>query len=196
MTDYECFRDYTALKAHFSSKTYDYFKYGGKIKSASPAALQKRNDKVFFLKLAKHEDPFRFLLANFLVDPNCWIRDIAYSSEAEKTYKEYIKRNLSLTYLFKSDIVSLSKDIKSEIKCEVGKIPHLLTLYIQKKISLETMVILYDICALAQLWDAGLKDNPLWVDLGFKIAKYHPFIMNNFDKTKMRGILFEHSKSI
>lgn len=196
MNEYECFREYTALKAHFSSKTYDYFKYNGKIGSATLAIYNKRNDKIFFMKLAKHEDAFKFLLANFLIDPNGWIKDLAYSKEAEKIYVEYIKRNLSLTYLFKSDIVILSKDIKSEIKIDHGRIPHLLTLYFQKKLSLETMVILYDVCALARSWDAGLKDNPLWEVLIFKIKKYFPFIMQNYDKVKMRQILFDHSKSI
>lgn len=196
MTDYECFREYTALKAHFSSKSYDYFKYQGKIPSATPAAFKKRNEKVFFMKVAKHENPIKFFVANFLTNPNAWIKDIAYSSEAEKLYADLIKRNLSLTYLFKSDIVLLSKDIKSEIKFEPGKLPHLLTLYFQKKLSLETMIILYDILALTRSWDAGLKDNPLWEDLIFKMNKYRPFIMNNFDKVKMRQILFDHCKSI
>ena len=55
MTPYECYNEYLALKNHFTKPEYDYIKYQGKLRTKVDT-FQKRKDRIFFEKLAKHED--------------------------------------------------------------------------------------------------------------------------------------------
>ena len=191
MTDFDCFKLYAALKAHFSLE-YDFFKYNGKMKAATFNVFEKRNDKLFFKKLAKHPDVQNFLVANILENPNAWIRDIAYSKEAEKIYNNWLNRIQSLTYNFKNDIINIS-DFKSELIITTGKHPKLLSRYLQKTISLESFIILLDICNIFTLWDEKMKEDIIWKEVSFQTKKYKPFL--NYDQTKMKNILFEHVKT-
>ena len=52
MTDFEAYRQFLALKLHFTSEHYDYFKYNGK-HNATMASFEKRTDKRFFKKLVR-----------------------------------------------------------------------------------------------------------------------------------------------
>jgi hypothetical protein len=49
MSAFEVYKDYLALKNHFSNKNYDYFKYKGKVRT-SIDSFNKRKDKIFFEK--------------------------------------------------------------------------------------------------------------------------------------------------
>ena len=50
MEAFQAYKTYVAIKNHFTSKTYDFFKYNGRTK-ASRSTFEKRNDKYFFSKL-------------------------------------------------------------------------------------------------------------------------------------------------
>ena len=102
MTDYDAYKMYCALKRHFQSNTYDYFKYNGKVR-ASYSTFEKRNDKYFFAKLAKHKDVIGFLVANFYYG-DVWVGDLVNEQTAENQYKEWLKRKQSLSYIFKNDV--------------------------------------------------------------------------------------------
>ena len=61
------------MKRHFTTDSYDYVKYHGKIK-ASYEKFRTRNDAYFFEKLSRKENPEHLMLANMIVKPNAWIR--------------------------------------------------------------------------------------------------------------------------
>jgi hypothetical protein len=67
-TAYEAYKDYLALRNHFNNEKYDYFLYNGKV-SGSVASFEKRKDRFFFEKLAKHRDPHGLMVANFVYNP-------------------------------------------------------------------------------------------------------------------------------
>ena len=46
MTEFEAYCQFLALKLHFTTDHYDYFKYNGK-HNATPASFEKRTDKRF-----------------------------------------------------------------------------------------------------------------------------------------------------
>ena len=52
MTDFEAYRQFLALKLHFTSENYDYFRYNGK-HNATMASFDKRTDKRLFKKLVR-----------------------------------------------------------------------------------------------------------------------------------------------
>lgn len=189
---YECYCEYTAIKAHFSSN-YDYFKYNGKLKSANPSAFNNSKLKVFFQKLAKHKDVQGFLVANFLEDSNAWIREMAYSDRAEAVYTEWAKKIQSLTYLFTQDINKLDEDdFNKNFIVTNGNHPLILKLYLGKDISLETLTILVDLSGCDKYLDKVLEYDPVWEEIGFKISKYKPFLQ--YDRDKTRKILLDKYK--
>ena len=63
----------------------------------------------------------------------------------------------------------------------VGGHPPLLKLLIQRRINLDTFVVM-DIClGFTKMWDKQLQD-PLWENLSLKVKKYKPFLSIPKDK--------------
>jgi len=188
MTPYEVYRDYLALRNHFNSDSYDYFKYNGK-GSANPSSFNSRKDRFFFEKVAKHRDPHNFMLANFVKDPKTWIRDIAYSEDSEKVYLDWVKRKESLTYLIRNDLDKLKFPFDSNFLVKDRQLSYILTLQLGNKINLETTCVLVDLVGCYGYWNKQLKDDVIWQDIGKMIKKYTPFI--SYDKAKVKKIVLD-----
>ena len=185
MTAYEAYRDYLALRNHFNNEKYDYFKYLGKV-SGSVVSFEKRKDRFFFEKLAKHRDPHGLMVANFIDNPKTWIKDIAYSEAASKTYEAWVKRLQSLTYLIAEDAKKLDPDFNSNFKVEDGEHPNILRLYLGGQITLETLVVLCDILGCTSYWEKKMEGDPIWEETSLKIKKYRPFVKYDATKIKQR----------
>jgi hypothetical protein len=183
MTDYDAYKLYCALKRHFQSKAYDFFKYNGKLK-VSYAAFEKRNDKYFFAKLAKHKDPIGFLAANLYQSGDMWIGELVNESAAESNYREWQKRKQSLTYYFKQDIEGID-NIVDEYKVRGGQHPKLFQRYLGKQINSETLIIIDMLNGgnLFKYWSDKLSD-PVWQTEYNKLIKLSPFITVDLDKYK------------
>ena len=189
MSALECYKEYLALKNHFNQSSYDYFKYNGKVK-VNPSSFDTRKDKLFFQKLAKHPDVHSFLIANLAEDSKAWVRDLAYSEAAEKIYKDWLKRQQSLTYLFKQDIEKLDLNFNNNFIIHNNEHPILLKKYLGKEISLETICILLNITGAKKHWDSKMQYDLVWDNTRIKIEKYTPFI--KYDKEKIKNILLDH----
>lgn len=189
MSAFECYQEYLALKNHFSKPTYDYFKYNGKMK-VNPSSFDKRKDKIFFQKLAKHPDVHSFLIANLSENEKSWIRDLAYSEEAEKTYKDWMKRQQSLTYVFKQELSNLNTKFNDNFICENNEHPNLLKLYLGKQISLDTLCLLLELTGAKKHWDSKMQYDLIWDTLRIKVEKYSPFI--TYDKDKIKNIILDY----
>jgi hypothetical protein len=184
---FKAYIDYLALKKHFTTKNYDYHKYRGKVK-ASFQAFQTRKDVFFFYKLSKKDDPHKILLANIVTNPKSWIRDIVEES-GEENYISWEKRVQSLTYLFKTELNALNEDYKSNFVVANGQHPRLMTLYLQKKISLETITILASISRVLEYWETEVVDKIVAGDIITLIRKYYPFLQ--VDEKKFSQIVKE-----
>jgi len=194
MTGYEAYKLYVALKNHFNSDTYDYFRYGGKTR-ANVKSFEMRHDKYFFNKLAKHKDTERFVLANIVEDnPNVWVGDLANEQQAENNYKVWLKRQESLSYVFTNDLDSLSLVYNDNLIVEGSNHPLLLKLLIQKKVSLETLVVLNDLCGFFRHWNRKIEEDVIWPMVYKKCKKYRPFL--KFDKDKLKQIVVDKFSTI
>lgn len=190
MSAFECYKEYLALKNHFSKPDYDYFKYNGKIK-VNASSFDSRKDKLFFQKLAKHPDVHNFLVANLSKNEKAWIKELAYSEEAEKTYKEWLKRNQALTYMFKSELNRLSSNFNDNFL--IGKKeqhPLLLRRYLGGDVSLETLCVLLDLSNAKRYWNKKMEYDPIYQEVKIKIEKYTPFV--KYDKERMKKIVLEY----
>ena len=103
MSAFECYKEYVALKNHFTKPTYNYHKYNGKSK-LSFDSFDTRKDKLYFMKVAKHPDPRNYILSNLVENPKLWIKEIAFSLSSEEVYKNWSKRQQSIMYLFKEEL--------------------------------------------------------------------------------------------
>ena len=193
-TGYAAFAMYNSLKLHFTSKSYDYFKYHGKTNVSSVTFL-KRKDKYTFYKLSRKYsfDELRdFYVANFL-EGDKWVGDMV--KEGEEVYKKWQKTQQSLTYTFENDIIYLlsnggSPDEMLEVK--PNGYPILMRMTQLKQVSLETLVILNDLLKFFPMWNKKIDDDILWPDFKMKCEKYTPFL--NYDKVKFKEILKEKIK--
>jgi hypothetical protein len=192
---YAAFAMYNSLKLHFTSKSYDYFKYHGKTNVSSVTFL-KNKSKYQFYKLARKynlDELKDFYIANFL-EGDKWVGEIA-NADGEEVYKKWQKTQQSLTYTFENDIMYLlsnggSPDEMLEVK--PNSYPVLMHLVQLKQVSLETLCILNDIMKFFPMWDKKIDDDIVWPDFKMKCEKYTPFL--NYDKVKFKAILKEKIK--
>jgi hypothetical protein len=188
-TAFECYKEYLALKNHFSKPDYDYFRYNGKVRT-NVDSFEKRKDKFFFQKLAKHPDVHNFLIANFSENEKHWIRDLAYSESAEKTYKDWLKRQQSLTYLFKQELSKLDENFNNNFVCKKNEHPLLLKKFLGNEITLETLCLLLEFTGAKKAWDFEMQYDLVYDCIKTKIEKYSPFI--KADKEKLRKMVVDY----
>lgn len=187
-----CYKTYLALKNHFTNKTYNYFTYNGKVK-ANIQSFYKRKDRFYFEKMSRQktdEEIINFFVSNFAScdDPqSLWIGEII--KEGEENYKNWMRKTQSLSYIFRDEIsIFNSKNFDEMFKIENGKHPKILKEYLNKKLSLETMIILNNILNYKKHFDNKLKD-PVWEFTSIRIEKYSPFL--HIDVSKFKAILKE-----
>lgn len=191
MTPYKSAELYHSIKLHFTTEQYNYFKYSGKTRSKFISESQY----FIFDKLSKKykDEIIEFYVANFLENPKIWVNELL-SEESNEIFLKHKKKNQSLTYLFKEDIINLLnsyKNLNDTIKV-TNQFPILLTETFRKKINLETLIILDMISNFFPYWDKKLNDNILWQETKFKCLKYKGFL--NINLSRMRDILKKEVK--
>jgi len=196
VTPFETYQTYLSMKSHFTNKRYDFFKYGGKSR-ATMTSFNKRKDKYWFEKTSRKysdQEITDFLLSNFVntdTPQNLWIGEIINSGE--RKYADWMRRQQSLTYLFKEQSKELLSEKKLEevFNCSKGH-PPILKKYLGGEISLETLVIFEKIFSFGKKFNRKLKD-PVWETVNMKMKKYIPFLnINVFQYKKiLREIIDE-----
>ena len=190
MSPFETYQTYLSMKSHFTNSKYDFFKYGGKSR-ATVTSFNKRKDKYWFEKTSRKyndKEVVDFLLSNFVSadnPQNLWIGEIINSGE--RTYADWMRRQQSLTYLFKEQSNELFSEIKLEdaLNCSKGH-PPVLKRFLSGRLSPETFVIYDKIFSFSKDFDKKLLD-PVWETVSLKIKKYNPFL--NIDVFQFKKIL-------
>jgi len=190
-TGFAAYALYNALKLHFTSNSYDYFKYHGKT-SVSKNTFSTKKERFSFYKLSRKysiEELKNFYVSNFIVGKGNWARELL-TPEAEDNYKRWQKITQSLTYTFENDIMLLLDKVKTPnelLSVSSGDYPMLLKATMQEDISLETLVILNDIMKFFVMWNEKIEDDIIWPNFRMKCEKYSPFL--SYDKKKFKTIL-------
>jgi hypothetical protein len=186
-TGYGAYLVFVTVRTHFESPTFDFFKH--KNVKANKATYLKRNDKSFFDMIAKDYDAkeiMDFFVANRLEGRN-YITDLL-DDDAQITYINYKRRIQALTYNFKNEIESLN--CPDAFKCREDQYPEIVQLYLQGRVSHETMVILNDYTSFIDKFDKYYdKNDPIWSKISLKLRKYKPFV--KYPKDKIKSILKE-----
>ena len=176
MTGIEVYKMYLSLKLHFTSKSFDYFKYGNSAK-ASPSSFDKRKDKFFFVKLSR--------TFNEVVEEKVYPATLV--REGAKNYAEYTRRMESLSYIFREDVSKLYNlcDNFDDLFKIKGVHPVLVKAHLGSIITLETITIFNKIFNFADHID--IDDTIVWEPLKNRIRKYEPFL--NIDLGKYKKII-------
>ena len=190
VSPFETYQHYLSLKNHFTNPKYDFFKYGAKTR-ASITSFNKRKDKYWFEKTSRKysdKEVVDFLVSNFTATDNpqnLWIGEIINSGE--RNYSEWMKRQQSLTYLFKEQSNELlsENELETLFNCTKGH-PLILKKFLSGRVSLETLTIFDKVFHFSKNFDKKL-DDPVWESVSLKISKYSPFL--NIDVFQYKKIL-------
>ncbi len=194
---YEAYKLYLAVKLHFTSKSYDFFKHNAKVNSSFNSFI-KRNDRFFFINSLQNT-----------IKKNCLIIMSVISSTIQKLglvtlYEQMVKliiqsgRSLIkvLPYNFRSDCLLLNNNISTNsisfddlFRVSKGQHPVLLRLLLSGQISIQTIIILDKILSFIKNWDKEIAETIIWPEKSFKIAKLKPFV--NYNLTKCKFIMKE-----
>jgi hypothetical protein len=182
MTEFEAYIQFLALKLHFTSEHYDYFKYNGK-HNASLASFEKRTDKRFFKRLAKRNiNIVEYYVAN-LIDGKEWV-----SQFEDRVWTEWLSRNQSIEYNFVNDAEKLLTNAQYFdiiFNSDKGNHPKLIKAYLGKKITLETLVILEKVLQYRKEFDKDITEKFIWPKVSKLIGKYEPFMQVSARKYRM-----------
>jgi hypothetical protein len=190
MDGFDTYKTYLALKQHFSNKSYDFFKYNGKVR-ASPTSYETRKDKYFFEKASKkykREEFIDYVVATITRNSDSWIGNIL-NEKNQINYKKWQKVTEALAYTFREDLGVLyeyEEDFNKVFKMVDGQHPVLFRLFLRGKVSLETMVLLDDLVNYSDSW---YKYRDIIIDdFLFTMNKYKPFLNNRVDVDKKKYI--------
>ena len=191
MTSYDAYKLYLAVKLHFTTANYDYFKHNAKVNSSLNAFL-KRNDRFFFHKLAtKYGDELMYYyVSNFVDRPKTWVGDLV-RADGDTIYNKWRKYNESFSYNFRNDCVHIRNVIDGDnirfddvFSVDSGQHPRLLRLLLSGKVSIQSVIIFDKILSFVNRWDKEIKETIIWPEKSFKIAKLKPFVSVNLTKCK------------
>lgn len=195
-TGFEAYRMYSALKLHFTSDSYDYFKYNGKT-NVSKQTFTTNKSKYQFYKLSRKyslEDLKNFFVANFISGNANWVSDML-TPDGDANYMKWQKTQQSLTYIFENDIIYLFDKYKpAEMFKLSGNYPNLLNELMSGKIQIETVAYMNMIMGFLPVWKKEIQEDIIWPNWESKLRKYQPFLFDQGKIQKFEDILKERIK--
>ena len=104
---YDAFQAYESIKLHFTSPSYDYFRYGGKIRGTIQS-FDRRRDKYQFYKLSKRTGVVDYVATAFFLSQVGqikvkWVGDIV-TQEVATQVAEFQRGANNVTYTVEADL--------------------------------------------------------------------------------------------
>ena len=189
---FDVFKTYLAVKNHFTTD-YDYNKYGGRV-TAKLESFTKRPDRYFFHKLSKkynERDILDYFVSNFAVDGNKWVGNII-NNEGTENYTRFRKYKESFDYHFRNDLVAIRNDFDNRgilfndgFIVHSGQHPRVLRLHIQRRIHIQTTIILDSVLSFSKIWNKEITEKVVWPKIAHTLAKLKPFVIYNHTQAKL-----------
>ena len=192
MTSYDAYRLYLAVKLHFTTPNYDFFRHNAKVNSSLNSFL-KRNDRFFFHKLTtkyKQEELLDYFVCNFFHNSKTWVGTLV-RADGDTVYNKFKKYKESFSYNFRNDCVLIRNVIDGDnirfddvFSVVSGQHPRMLRLLLSGKISIQSLIIFDKILSFVNRWDKEITETIIWPEKSFKITKLKPFVNVNITKCK------------
>jgi len=189
MKGIEAFNVYNAIRLHFTSKSYSYFKYNGKT-NISPESFHTRNDKYMFHKLARKytdiDDLIDVLVCVFLKKEKLWVGDLL-NDDVDEYLQEFKKTFQSISYIFESEckLIFGNVDDPNKMLTTGGDYPELLKMAMRDEIHIETLCILNKILNFIPRWKSVITDDIVWPKYCMKVEKYSEFLPADVTRFKL-----------
>lgn len=190
---FDVYKIYLAVKLHFTTDSYDYHKYEGKV-NCKLETFTKNNARYFFHKLGTRyskNDILDFFVANFLSDSNKWIGDLT-RNDGQDVYLDWKKRNEAFDYHFRSDCIYVANDFDAKhlsfndgFNSFGGQHPRFFQLVLSKNISYESAIVFNQILSYSKRWDKQIAEQVIWPIHSKRIKKYTPFVKYNPTTVKL-----------
>ena len=190
---FDVYKIYLAVKLHFTTDSYDYHKYEGKV-NCKLETFTKNNARYFFHKLGtkySKDDILDFFVANFLSDSNKWIGDLT-KNDGQDVYLDWKKRNDAFDYHFRSDCLYIVNDFTNKhlsfdagFNSFGGQHPRFFQLVLSKNISYESAIVFNEILGFSKRWDKQITEKVVWPIHSKRIKKYTPFVKYNPTTVKL-----------
>lgn len=170
-----------AVRLHFNNKKYNAVKFKFKTGVSFVSDTELRTFHLLDKKYKK--EILQFYIPNLYENSCLWICDLLYD-ECHDVYIKHKRFQESLSYNFKNELQWLwSQDINTLIKIKKD-LPVLMIYTLQKKISIDTLLMLESVLKFKDYWDKKLQDNIVWEDFSEKMIKYRAFMKIDVDKVK------------
>jgi hypothetical protein len=186
MNAIEAYKKYTAIKLHFTSDSYDYFKYNGSVR-IDESKFDVRKDKYYFSKLCKQPNLELYLAVNFFENSKLWVGQLV-DGECKQIFADTEKKLQALTYNFQTEM-SQFENLNDALNVYGGQYPNALKQYKAKQLSKETLCVLNGSLNVFSYWSTSIEDNIVWPRLRNKLSKYEKFM--SYDREKFKQILKE-----
>lgn len=198
MTDYDAWRIVRATCLHFSSKSYDAFKFnfkGGKSIQRKHFDDLPETQKYFAKKLAnklKDEKSIQtYAFTNIVKTDTKWFAGMSFGP-----YFEYIKFIQNFSYQFKQRISHINMPLNDYLTSKDGQFSEIIVEYLRDNLPFEAVIIIDSLTNFLSHNNKTCTDTLVWPELYLLFNKSKPFILRDIDKIKAKKILKEHFFSL
>lgn len=186
---YTTYKTYMALKLHFTSEHYDFFKYNNKIQALTEEKFKSRKDISVFHKINSaipQSILVPFFISQFIHSYNFNVFNLIENQvKSQKIYTDWKNRTDNMLDVYKKDLNTLAKESngswKKVICQEEDDYPLLFKLVMIDKISKETYTLLNDLFSQTTKVYESLENDVMYKSLNLKYRKYRPFLMPTID---------------
>lgn len=200
MTPYETFCLWTGLKAHFSHKNYDFFKYRGKTtNNQNHDVFMARPDKHVYVKLVQtipEADMLDYFVSNLFFNSALTAYQML-DRERDKVHTAWRSKIESFNYKFpqelKASIESAHGD-KAELLTWNGKRqPVLLSRFRSGRLGAISLIVIDSALdeKIFALWDQTGRDVVLWPMQGTQLKKLRPFVVPKVNFPQCKKVVME-----
>jgi len=206
MNDYDVYKAWVAMYAHFNGNGYDFVKNEGRIKSKFKTFIQRNDSKIF--KAAKFKDTREFVsyfLAYISINRGSipHITNILeFKAQNKKQYNGWNGKIGSLSETFKRDLNKLISYKYKDIFLVGMNKPIALQLYESGEITAESLIMLNMCTDIFRVWDVTIKPDFIWKQQHKFLDAYSKFISINkeqieeyFSEFKSQMLLREKHES-
>jgi hypothetical protein len=191
MDAFQAYKKYVAIKIHFKTDSYDYFRYGGKVKLTAQS-FETRKDRYQFHKLAMKFkgdiDNFEIFIASILRDdPDIWIGKMV-DTRCQQQWTQTKKKLMGLKYNFCEEVRQCDS-LNDALLVNGQAYPKIFKMYQQGTVSPETLCMLNGCLNVFDYWDKNISDDVIWPKIKKGLLKYDSFLKQRYDIEECNTLL-------
>lgn len=178
---YKSYIEYMAVKKHFDTPAYDYFKSAGKVKCGFNK-FASRSDVIHFNRAGRLDNFRDLLVANLSLNTKLWIVDIL-DENGMSTLRDFKSKIQRMSYLVaQSSKNVLKKDFAENFVINGDDYPFLMEMLLQNEISLELFTVLVNKARILPYWEEKLGGKFFVKDIIHRSKKLYPFLQIDHKK--------------